>query len=666
MSEKTKNKKDSTNPLYIKSGDTNFLYKTVEIDGFETQRDYCDYAAIKKIVVQLEPPHEVVCDVIFRQFNRWKEIRCDTGFLQKFVDSELCNGLIKSGYKRHLASLEDIALYFFKQYHEMERVFYRSKSLGWLEVEDGKNSDLVYIAGRIHGGNGKYPADPDLNPAYLPHGDEKAYWKMLNEHIINFFPTVLSLSIALGAILLPLYQEQLCNASTVISYVGKTSRGKSTNSRAAMSIMSMPNRLKKFDTKPQHRKSRSAIRDWMGTENGIMGSLKNVDGCVVVIEDVASALVEVGDGILYQLAEGLGKQRALVTGEPAERIQFCTLFLINSEESLVRMESKGGLFSRYFEVRLDNFTMSAEHSKALKAVYTESYAHVGPQFVDKTVELVENNRGLLDSVVETSRERLYKELRESEIEEGDLRYRLADSLCLLVAGLNLYNMFFATGANPKCKSVDVDKFTSDLAVHIVLNTKQNALNYNHQLRVGRILDFIKEHFYCEMPDDGDLFATNLNKGTAIKRISCKADFDTSDFDVYDSLGKRIGYKNNNEIAINTKFFAYEYNQYVNSYNLRNPANKITTTLIQYLKELKSYGILDCPNSDKDSRHYRERNILVDFKDEQKPCVQKCYVFRLDGAATGEPEPQPELPITEMSQAESDKLAAEDACPEGDL
>src|SRR5699024_4073942 len=98
----------------------------------------------------------------------------------------------------------------------------------------------------------------------------------------------------------------------------------------------------------------------------------------IVLNELSSATFRDSTGLLYSIAEGLGRQRSDKHGKAKGVSHWGTSVIVTGEHSIFRSAAKNdGLRVRTIEIT-ENFTKSAENADAIKKATSANYGHVMP------------------------------------------------------------------------------------------------------------------------------------------------------------------------------------------------------------------------------------------------------------------------------------------------
>src|SRR5699024_9106484 len=115
-----------------------------------------------------------------------------------------------------------------------------------------------------------------------------------------------------------------------------------------------------------------------GTRNGIESYLNDNHGVPIVLDELSSASFRDSTGLLYSIAEGLGRQRSDINGKAKGIRHWGTSIIVTGEHSIFKDSAKNdGLRVRTIEIN-EHFTKSAENADAIKKATSANYGHVMP------------------------------------------------------------------------------------------------------------------------------------------------------------------------------------------------------------------------------------------------------------------------------------------------
>ena len=156
-------------------------------------------------------------------------------------------------------------------------------------------------------------------------------------------------------------------AGTIFSFVGNSSSGKSTSGALSASVAGNVN-----------NGSNTLMKSLNGTRNGIESYLNGNHGVPIVLDELSSSSFQDSTGLLYSIAEGLGRQRSDINGKAKGVRHWGTSIIVTGEHSIFKDSAKNdGLRVRTIEIN-EHFTKSAKNADAIKKATSANYGHVMP------------------------------------------------------------------------------------------------------------------------------------------------------------------------------------------------------------------------------------------------------------------------------------------------
>jgi phage/plasmid primase-like uncharacterized protein len=167
-----------------------------------------------------------------------------------------------------------------------------------------------------------------------------------------------------------------------VDYSGKTSVGKTTGQRLAVSAWSSP---KLSDN--------GLLRSWRSTENAIEVHARNASGTVLALDEMAHQSGVIIGRVLYSLAGDVGKSRMRPDSSLRDSYTWSTFVLLSSEKPLEqKVRDDGGQWTGGMAVRFPDIDVGGVNRYVPRETITSieqifnHYGHAGPQFVRKLVE----------------------------------------------------------------------------------------------------------------------------------------------------------------------------------------------------------------------------------------------------------------------------------------
>ncbi|MGK8516906.1 cassette chromosome replicative helicase [Staphylococcus arlettae] len=202
-----------------------------------------------------------------------------------------------------------------------------------------------------------------------PKGTFEGWWQMYLDEVKGNL--LLELAVVFGvSSLVTAYlkaKHEVEFAGTIFSFVGNSSSGKSTSGALSASVAGNVN-----------NGSNTLMKSLNGTRNGIESYLNDNHGVPIVLDELSSASFRDSTGLLYSIAEGLGRQRSDINGKAKGIRHWGTSIIVTGEHSIFKDSAKNdGLRVRTIEIN-EHFTKSAENADAIKKVTSANYGHVMP------------------------------------------------------------------------------------------------------------------------------------------------------------------------------------------------------------------------------------------------------------------------------------------------
>ncbi|OHP66649.1 hypothetical protein HMPREF2715_10645 [Staphylococcus sp. HMSC062A01] len=202
-----------------------------------------------------------------------------------------------------------------------------------------------------------------------PKGTFRNWWQMYLDEVKGNL--LLELAVVFGvSSLVTAYlkaKHEVEFAGTIFSFVGNSSSGKSTSGALSASVAGNVD-----------KGSNTLMKSLNGTRNGIESYLNDNHGVPIVLDELSSSSFQDSTGLLYSIAEGLGRQRSDINGKAKGIRHWGTSIIVTGEHSIFKDSAKNdGLRVRTIEIN-EHFTKSAENADAIKKATLTNYGHVMP------------------------------------------------------------------------------------------------------------------------------------------------------------------------------------------------------------------------------------------------------------------------------------------------
>lgn len=249
---------------------------------------------------------------------------------------------------------------------EKTRTSYSHSNVGWASFEEKnifKLHKAVGLESKYEGG--KY----DLKPK-----GTLADWLGVMENEVLGNP-MMELAVVAGFVapLLGLIGRKIHMDSIFINLCGASTTGKTTASKVAVSPWGSPS-----------THGDGLIKNWFGTDQGILAHIEGNFGIPVVIDDTSLQYSEKNyTQFIYLVSAGMSKSALNPDGTKRSRGEWQTVVFSSSEESLLKnADKKMGIDVRLFEIKAPFWTTSAENAEAIEEGINKNYGHAGIKFVE--------------------------------------------------------------------------------------------------------------------------------------------------------------------------------------------------------------------------------------------------------------------------------------------
>ena len=264
------------------------------------------------------------------------------------------------------------------------QVEYYHTNLGFTTMSDGTKR---FLLGDINY-NGKTSSFIEKNFKFKA-GTCEDYHDFLEEHILPHKETRLALAIGLSSVAASELKEYGDIGTMIFNFTGQSSTGKTTMLQMLASLWGSPS-----------ISNRGIVRTFSQTQNALIKTFTGANGVPIIVDDATVLGMKDLSTLIYNMAQGQEKNRLDVNSEFKEsKESWSGLIAISSESSILEQSSKtGGSIPRLLEFDNITWTQSAQHAKVIKRKITNSYGHLGPEFVRHYGKLKSSERkALFDS-----------------------------------------------------------------------------------------------------------------------------------------------------------------------------------------------------------------------------------------------------------------------------
>lgn len=170
----------------------------------------------------------------------------------------------------------------------------------------------------------------------------------------------------------------------IIHLAGKSTTGKTTGSKLALSPFGLPD-----------IKNKGLLRTWNATTNAMINSLGGNFGVPIAFDELSMVNQKSITKELYTIASGLEKARLNDSITQQNQQTWATTIISTGEQSIFeKTNNNAGLRVRAISFDGVEWTKSAKNAENIKAVINENYGHAGVEFVkyifEQGFEIIDN------------------------------------------------------------------------------------------------------------------------------------------------------------------------------------------------------------------------------------------------------------------------------------
>lgn len=264
------------------------------------------------------------------------------------------------------------------------------------------------------------PEDPTFNLSCS--GTLGAWTNMFHTDIKGNIPLETMMCIGFSAPIVGYLHRKDKHTDTLIIHIaGKSTTGKTTASKAAVSPFGIP------DTK-----DKGLFRTWNGTSNAIINSLGGNFGIPLVFDEFSMIKNRDMSKEIYTIASGEDKARLTDTIIQRKASKWGTTIISTGEQSIFeRANNNGGLRVRTFTFEGVEWTKSAENAESIKAIISENHGYAGVEFIKYIF-----NQGF--SIIDTKWS-YWKSRCLEVIPDNPFKNRVADKFAIIITGGEIAN-----------------------------------------------------------------------------------------------------------------------------------------------------------------------------------------------------------------------------------
>ena len=315
------------------------------------------------------------------KFKRGRKITKRTGYTLKSA-SGLLRELNAVGYILGEDNCEQFKNWIMAQIKQEDNFIKKHCNIGWdsIEMEDGKIEQEIRLQD-IHTKDGKLGSEycGELVGKVGKRGTVESYVKGIKEHVIGIPKLEAALVTGFaGFITQALENEKKQGCNIVLNYTGKTSKGKTTTSKLALTPFGNPQDLIRNFNETQ-AKSEIAMVSY--------GIIPYIMDDKIAGYDV-NRKADKNKLIAEIMALSHGEVKGRFTDKEEKR--YCCPVIMSTEKSIadaISGTSKEGSYHRFIEIECKNdLTKSGKHAEALDEFMEANYGEAGEAFAKYLIE----------------------------------------------------------------------------------------------------------------------------------------------------------------------------------------------------------------------------------------------------------------------------------------
>lgn len=342
------------------------LYLPMNVDGKVQDEKVCEPICVEKTIANIDTK-EAYIRILYKYQGTYNTINVTMEMLRANKLPEL----LKYGVDIPPEDEKFIARHLLKQL-KLVGCEYIYNNVGW---HFDSNRNLEFRLNEIVTNNPNVKSTNNLEDPMFNlscSGTLEAWTNMYHTDIKGNIPLETMMCIGFSAPIVGyLYRKDKNTDTLLIHIAGKSTTGKTTVSKAAVSPFGIP------DTK-----DRGLFRTWNGTTNAIINSLGGNFGIPLVFDEFSMVRNKDMSREVYTMASGEEKARLTDSITQRNRPKWATTIISTGEQSIFeRANNNGGLRVRAFSFEGVEWTKSAENAERIKNVISENYGYAGVEFI---------------------------------------------------------------------------------------------------------------------------------------------------------------------------------------------------------------------------------------------------------------------------------------------
>ncbi len=212
-----------------------------------------------------------------------------------------------------------------------------------------------------------------------PKGYYDEWLKVIKDEVLGRRYLEFALVAGFASLVINLISEEENMDTMMVNFSGTSSTGKTLATRLALSVWGLPDTMNK-----------GLLRNWFGTDQGVISNLVNNFGVPIGIDDTSLSEADKDfTQTIYIIINGHTKVALNIDGTNRSTGQWKTFVISSSEESIIKNtdQNKKGINVRIFELKVDKITESAENAETIERVIMKNYGHAGVKFAEALIDV---------------------------------------------------------------------------------------------------------------------------------------------------------------------------------------------------------------------------------------------------------------------------------------